>query len=301
MKNYYKNEYLRSVASHHVLDYHQILLQNFVAKTNNLEVPTTNIFENLWILNALKYTQKLKTLNNIDMYRLHILHNKKPNKLSFGNKDDSEKIFNTIYRNKYRNTHDNHEDIFFYKTHFELEKSIISYNTSTPFVPKTSIEVFFKKLVKNKHFDIKHVSSPMFLKTPYLGVDYTPGLDLKFYKNPNKYLKKYINKQYVAKKYITSDNYIYEPQDVTNLKVISMCFSALHEKTNIDENYISNLFTLTQKPRFTKKFTKEFRKEFYKKNSKKPTDSLPHPKYVLNELECADIYTKQRLPSKRRI
>jgi len=210
-------------------------------------------------------------------------------------------VFNELYRSKYGNIRESNADIFFYKTHFEQKKSIISYNTSTPFVPKTSIDVFFKKLIKNKHFDIKHVSSPTFLKTPYVGIDYTPGLDLKFYKNPNKYLKKYINKQYVSKKYIQSDNYIYEPQDLTNLKVVSMCFSALHEKTNLDENYISDLFTNVQKPRFTKEFTKEFRKEFYKKKSKKSANSLPLPRYVTNRSVGNNNYTKQQLPVKRRM
>jgi len=50
---------------------------------------------------------------------------------------------------------------------------------------------------------------------------------------------------------------------------VSLCFTALHEKVNIDEDYLQNLFTNTQNTPFTKTFVKKFRKNFYKKKNKK--------------------------------
>jgi hypothetical protein len=46
VKNYYKNEYLKQLAPHHILEYYQTLLQNFVAKTHFKTTKFSN-FENL--------------------------------------------------------------------------------------------------------------------------------------------------------------------------------------------------------------------------------------------------------------
>lgn len=282
--SYYTFESERLKSRYKMLYYQSVIKD--VIKTSNIKTKGSSFFkthhiETIWILNIVRNLQKFKTINSVNLLDYHNLYDEYnykyiKNNIPYQDTDERDnEIFMQLVADD--NPHileifgyDDYADAeyFYYKSHIKRIQSVTSqalnFNNSTPFVPKTSVELFLKKLIKNRHFDIKHVASPSFLRTPYIGVDFTSGLDLKFYKNPNKYFKKYISKKYISKKYIKANNYIYEPEDLTNLKAVSLCFAALHEKTNIDEDYISSLFTSPTSHQYTKKFTKKLRTILYK-------------------------------------
>jgi hypothetical protein len=109
--------------------------------------------------------------------------------------------------------------------------------------PQTSVNLFLKKLFKSEDFDLQQVLSPSFLQTPYIGVDFSEGFDPKFHSNPNKCIANYFKKGYIIKHYTKAPNYIYKPRSLTNLRAASLCLSILHEKVNIDETYLDDLFS----------------------------------------------------------
>lgn len=135
-----------------------------------------------------------------------------------------------------------------------------NFNVSPQFVPQTSVSLFLKKLFKSKDFDLQQVMSPTFLQTPYIGVDFNDGFDPKFYANPNKYILKYLKQDKIRKVYTIHPNYTYKPKDLSNLRAVSLCFSILHEKVNIDEGYLRDLFSAKPSARLKKQSVQEFKR-----------------------------------------
>jgi hypothetical protein len=131
---------------------------------------------------------------------------------------------------------------------------------SPQFTPQTNVSLFLKKLFKSEDFDLQQVLSPSFLQTPYIGVDFSEGFDPKFHSNPNRCIANYFKKGYIKKHYIKTPNYIYKPHSLTNFRAASLCLSILHEKVNIDETYLDDLFSFKTSVKIKKKSVREFRR-----------------------------------------
>lgn len=136
----------------------------------------------------------------------------------------------------------------------------LNFNVAPQFTPKTNISLFLKKLFKSEDFDLQQVLSPSFLQTPYIGVDFSEGFDPKFHSNPNRSIANYFKKGCIQRHYTKASNYIYKPYNLTNLKSASLCLSILHEKVNIDETYLDDLFSTKAPVKLKKRSVKEFRR-----------------------------------------
>ena len=228
-----------------------LYFENIVDHLSNDPQNTINNCQNLWILWSMRYINRFKKSPFLNEYDPHFLYEKKNPVVgsSLYEKSAHPAILNSNLKKPYFKFTKNNNP--YYKLNF---------NVSPQSTPQTNISLFLKKLFKNKDFDLKQVLSPSFLQTPYIGVDFSEGFDPKFHSNPNICVANYFKKGYIQKHYIKVPNYTYKPRNLTNLRAASLCISILHEKVNIDETYLNDLFSLKTSVKLKKKSVKEFRR-----------------------------------------
>ena len=220
---------------------------------NSLSINAGNAIsscQNLWILWSIRYINILKKTPSLNPYDVCFLYEKVTGGKSLVG-DDIVKpyMLNSSLKKPYLKFTKNN------KPSFKL-----NFNVSPQFTPQTNVSLFLKKLFKSEDFDLQQVLSPSFLQTPYIGVDFSEGFDPKFHSNPNRCIANYFKKGYIKKHYIKTPNYIYKPHSLTNFRAASLCLSILHEKVNIDETYLDDLFSFKTSVKIKKKSVREFRR-----------------------------------------
>jgi len=232
----------------------RFILQHFENKLDSLSTNPQNSTknrENLWILWSMRYINRLQKTSFLALYYPRFMYESgtvdvespRTGKLASPSMLNSnlQKPYNGI--NKITNS-----------------SHVFNFNMAPQFAPQSNVSLFLKKLFKNKDFNLQHVLSPSFLHTPYLGVDFSEGFDPKFHTNPNTSISNYFKKGHIRKHYIDTSNYTYKPCNSSNLRAASLCLSVLHEKSNIDEAYLDDLFSFKTPVKLEKKAVKEFRR-----------------------------------------
>ena len=230
-----------------------LYFENIVNRLSTSSGNAISSCQNLWILWSIRYVNILKKTPFLNPYDICFLYGKVV-------ADESSAVDNIAIPSMLNSSLK--KPYLKFTTNSTNSKPLrkLNFNVSPRLAPQTSVNLFLKKLFKSEDFDLQQVLSPSFLQTPYIGVDFSEGFDPKFHSNPNKCIANYFKKGYIIKHYTKTPNYIYKPRSLTNLRAASLCLSILHEKVNIDETYLDDLFSWKTSVKIKKKSVKEFRR-----------------------------------------